>query len=56
MNIEVTMVLPEPRGDNRYYIEGTADGGDRVSLHLTVAPEHPVPKAGDILELPKGKD
>lgn len=51
IRITVHSALLEPRGENRYYIEGTNEEGEHVSLHLVVAPDQRVPEPGDLLEL-----
>ena len=51
----VTMVLPD--GKNRWYLEATRKDGEKVALHVNLAPGQRVPEVGDELLIPDaGRD
>jgi hypothetical protein len=50
----VTMVLPD--GKNRWYLEATRRDGEKVALHVNLAPGQRVPEIGDELLMPSGEE
>jgi hypothetical protein len=46
----VTMVLPD--GKHRWYLEATRKDGEKVALHVNLAPGQRVPEIGDELLIP----